>query len=170
MMAKASLPMPFEIGSTTVSVIAAGEQHPQARLRRERLRSRDDVPRKRRASARRVGRVEYDGSYGSLKHGERGLGFRGGRERVVDIPKDIIERLQTDGDADHVGGDARLDLFLLGHLPVRGRGGMNDEGLRVADIGEMAHEACGLDEFFARLRPSLDAKVEKATCALRKIF
>jgi len=37
----------------------------------------------------------------------------------------------------HVRRHARLQLVGLAHLPVRGRGGMDDQRFRVADVGEV---------------------------------
>src|SRR2546427_6853192 len=41
----------------------------------------------------------------------------------------------------HVGRHARLQLVGVAHLPVRGRGGMDHQGLGVADVCQMAHRS-----------------------------
>ena len=64
------------------------------------------------------------------------------------------------------GSDARLQLLLVAHLPVRGRGRVDDQRLRVADVGEVAHELRGLDEVLARPGAALDAEIEQAGGAL----
>src|SRR5215208_793858 len=83
-------------------------------------------------------------------------------ERLVDVPQDVVDRLKPDRHAHHVGRDAGLDLIGFFHLPVRGGGGMDDERLRVADVGEVAHELRRLDEALARLASALYAEVEQS--------
>jgi len=113
MMANASLPNAFEIGSTTVSAIAApsaastrvasGKEHPQAALSGERLRRLKRRFSRASGGGASVGRVEFGsvsrfaGAFPSLFRSDSGPGSR--RERVVDVPEDIIKGLQADGDA-----------------------------------------------------------------------
>ena len=97
-----------------------------------------------------------------------------GRQRLIDVPQDVVQGFQPDRHADHVRGDARLELFFIAHLPVGGRGRMNDQGLGIADIGQMTHEAGSLDEFLASgasiaRGTGADAEVEQARGTARQI-
>src|SRR6185436_9880526 len=91
-------------------------------------------------------------------------------QRLVDGPEDVVERLEADRHAHHVGRDAGLDLVGFLHLAVRGRGGMDDQGLGVADVSEVAHELRRLDEALARFGAALDAEIEETGRAFRQIF
>src|SRR5262249_6619239 len=77
-----------------------------------------------------------------------------GGERLVDVAEDVVERLDAHRHAHHVGRDAGLELLLLAHLAVRGRGRVDDERLRVADVGEVREELRRLDELLAGLGAS----------------
>src|SRR2546430_16356234 len=89
---------------------------------------------------------------------------------LVDVPEDAVDRLDADRDADQVGRHASLQLVGLAHLPVRGRGGMDHQGLGVADVCQMAHELRRLDEALAGPGPALDAEIQQPGSALRKVF
>src|SRR6185295_15304534 len=92
------------------------------------------------------------------------------RQRLVDIPQDVVERLEADRHAHHVRRDAGLDEIGFFHLAMGGRSGMDDERLRVADVGEVAHELRGLDEALAGPGAALDAEVEQSRGALREVL
>src|SRR5262245_15241276 len=57
----------------------------------------------------------------------RASGLAGFGESLVDVPEDVVERLEADRHPHHVGCDAGLDLVGFIHLAMRGRGGVDDE-------------------------------------------
>src|SRR5579864_6008316 len=67
----------------------------------------------------------------------RELGFRSLRQRLVQVRDDVVDGLEADREPDHVGTGACRHLLLGRELPVRGRGRMEDQRARVADVGEM---------------------------------
>src|SRR5450755_3558168 len=80
---------------------------------------------------------------------------RRGRERLVDVPEDVVDVLEADRDADHVGLDAGGELLCLVELAMRRRGRMDDERAGIADVGEVAHELRRLDELHAGRQAAL---------------
>ena len=66
------------------------------------------------------------------------------------------------------GVTAGVRLLLGVELLVGGRGRMDDEGLRVADIREVAAELDAVDEALASLETALDAEAEDGSLAVRK--
>ncbi len=61
-------------------------------------------------------------------------------QRLVQIGDDIVDMFDADRDAHHVRPRPRGDQLGLAQLAVRGRGGMDDQRARIADIGEMAEQ------------------------------
>ena len=49
-----------------------------------------------------------------------------GGEGLVDIPEDVFEVFDADGETDHVGLDAGSGLLFGGKLLMRRRGGVDD--------------------------------------------
>ena len=72
-------------------------------------------------------------------------------EGFVQIFADILDVFDAEREAQQVGIDARGDELLLVELRMGGRGGMNQQRLRVADVGQMADEMEVVDDF-RRLR------------------
>ena len=62
------------------------------------------------------------------------------RQRLFEIGDDVVLVLDADREAHHVGAGAGLHLLRVGQLAVRGRGRMDDQRARVADIGEMREQ------------------------------
>ena len=85
-----------------------------------------------------------------------------GRQRLVEVTADVVEVLEPDREAHHVGGHARPDERLLVELLVGGRPGWMTRVRRVADVGEVADQLQRLDEALARLAPALTPKVNIA--------
>lgn len=54
---------------------------------------------------------------------------------LVDIPQDVVERLDPNGQADQFGEHAAGPLLRFVHLPVGRRGRVDDERLGVANVG-----------------------------------
>lgn len=59
------------------------------------------------------------------------------RLTLVEISLDVIDEFNADGEADKVLGHAAGRLLLVRQLLVRRRGRVNDERLRVADVGQV---------------------------------
>src|SRR5262249_38564582 len=69
-----------------------------------------------------------------------------GAQRLCEVVDDVGRRLDADRQPHQLLADAG-GLKLLGiHLLVRSASGMNDQGLGVADVGEMADQPQGFDE------------------------
>ena len=64
----------------------------------------------------------------------------GSLDGLIEIGEDIANVLDADGEADQLGRDAGAGLLLDGELLVRGGGGMDDERLGVADVGQQREE------------------------------
>src|SRR5262249_47965021 len=76
----------------------------------------------------------HSGQRQRLRNGGGVLGFF---ERLPQIPEKIIDVLDAYRYANHVGTDSTSGKLLIRQLLVRGRSGMNDEALAIADICEM---------------------------------
>src|SRR6185369_3381151 len=79
-------------------------------------------------------------------------------QRLSEIVDDIRGRLDADREADQLLADPGLGELVGIHLLMGGRGGMNDQRLGIADIGEMADQLQALDELAARGPAALDAE------------
>lgn len=64
----------------------------------------------------------------------------GGHKGLLEVVDDVFDVFQAETDADEIWGDAAFDLLFVGELLVRSDPRVNDEGLGVADVGEMAAE------------------------------
>ena len=70
-------------------------------------------------------------------------------DRLRDVFEEIVDVLETDGEADQVGRDACVRQFLFGELPVRRGSRMQDARVRVGDMRrdhadlQAAHEGLG---------------------------
>jgi hypothetical protein len=53
---------------------------------------------------------------------------------------------EADREADEVARQAAGDALLLGHLAVRGAGGVQDQALGVADVGQVREEVDGAQQ------------------------
>src|SRR5678815_258562 len=71
---------------------------------------------------------------------------------LIEIPEYIVQRLEADGETDHLRRDAGRALLVLAQLAMRRRRRMDHERLRVADVGEMREELHAFDEALARCR------------------
>src|SRR5690349_5567781 len=99
-----------------------------------------------------------------------GRATSGLRERLVEVPEDVVEALQPDRQSHHVRRHAGLLLLLFVELAVRGRRRMDHQRLGVADVGEVAHEGERLDELHAGVEAALDAECEERSRALRQVL
>ena len=68
------------------------------------------------------------------------------RQRLLQVGDDVGLVLDADRQAHDVRPGTRRRALLVGQLPVRRRRRMDDEALRVADVGEMAEQLQLRDE------------------------
>ena len=73
-------------------------------------------------------------------------------ERLRQIREDVVGMLDADRKAHIAGRDAGRELLLRRQLLMRGRGRMDGERARVADIGDMVEKLERVDEAGARPR------------------
>lgn len=66
---------------------------------------------------------------------------------LIDIPQNIVQRFQTNGDANHIRGNPGRALLCFAELSVGGRCGVDHQGFGIAYIGQMAEELAALDKF-----------------------
>src|SRR5262249_57430392 len=92
------------------------------------------------------------------------------RQSLLKVGDDVLLILEADREANDVGSGASLDLLRVGELTVSGRGRMNDERARIADIGEMGEQPHVRDELDARVVAALEPEGEDGTRALGHVF
>mmetsp|Transcript_50381 Transcript_50381/g.156172 ORF Transcript_50381/g.156172 Transcript_50381/m.156172 type:complete len:345 (+) Transcript_50381:54-1088(+) len=78
----------------------------------------------------------------------------------IQICDEVLRRLEPDRKPDHVVAGPGGRPLLVGQLPVRSRGRVQDQGAGVADVGEVAEQLHLLDDPHARLVAALDSKGE----------
>src|SRR5438094_3933432 len=72
--------------------------------------------------------------------------FLRSRQGLIEIPQEVIEALQPNGNADHIWAEAGRDLLLISQLLVRGAARMNHQAFGVSHIGQMRMDLDGLDK------------------------
>src|SRR5579863_8269819 len=91
-------------------------------------------------------------------------------ERLIEIPDQIVDVLESDRQAHHIRGDAGLyHLFFL-QLRVRRAGRMDHEALRVADVRQMAPQLERLDERDGSRSAAPQTEREDGTRAAREVL
>ena len=109
------------------------------------------------------------GAKGPAPGGEVGghrSGLLCGAERAVEVGGDVAWMLEADREADHVVAQADGGQLLGAELDVGGRGRVDDQGLGVADIGQMRGHAAALDEPGTRGSAALDSEADDGAGAL----
>ncbi len=91
-----------------------------------------------------------------------------GAERLFEIGDDVLRPFEPHRQPHHVLADPGLGELLGAHLAMRGAGGMDDQRLGVADIGEMARKPQRLDEARPRRPSALDAEGDDRAGAARQ--
>ena len=81
------------------------------------------------------------------------------RQSLIEIPQEIVEALQSDGNADHIRADAGHNLLLIGQLLVRCAARVNHQAFGVSDIGEMRVNSTASIKRRPAARPPLMPKV-----------
>src|SRR5262249_57833430 len=92
------------------------------------------------------------------------------RQPLLEIGDDVLLVLEADREADDVGSGASLDFLRVGELTMSGRGRMNDERTRIADICEMGEQPHVGDELEARVVAALEPEGEDGAGALGHVF
>src|SRR5579859_3152301 len=87
----------------------------------------------------------------------RGRPLRG-FERLLEVPDDVVDALDADREAYAFRADPCGAQLVVGELLVCRRRGVDDEGLRIADVGEVAEELQRLDQPSAGLAAAPDAE------------
>src|SRR6185436_5812650 len=95
----------------------------------------------------------------------KGLSF-GLRERLIEIPQDIVDIFDADRQTDHVRANTGLDQVFFGQLAVSRRSGMNDQCLGIADVSQMRKKLQAFDELHPSLQPPFDAEGHDGAAAL----
>src|SRR5687767_14751566 len=95
-----------------------------------------------------------------LLGGERNLAR--GAERLVEIGDDVVDMLDADRQPDIIVRDAGRQLLLCGQLGVRGRGRVNREAARIADIGDVVEQLQRVDEVPAGGLAALQLEADQA--------
>src|SRR4051812_16468513 len=67
-------------------------------------------------------------------------------QRLVEVVEDVVEVFDPDADAHEARQHAAGEQLLLAELRVGGGRGMDDERLRIPDIGQVARQVHALDE------------------------
>src|SRR5262249_45028637 len=126
-------------------------------------------------SAKSLAEQAVAGHFGHLmaRHHER-LCHRGRLlglvECLLQVPEDVVDVLDTDGQSDHVGSNAAGGEFLVGQLLVRGCSRMNDQTLAVAHVSQMREQLHVFYELLTGLATSLDAESEDRSRPLGQIL
>ena len=71
---------------------------------------------------------------------------------------EVFDTFEADGEAHQVGGDTCRALLLLGELTVRRAAGVDDEGLRVAEVSHDAEDLRIIDEALSSFIAVLQTK------------
>lgn len=88
-------------------------------------------------------------------------------QSLIQIPKNILNILNPDAQADKIGGNARACLLLLVQLAVCGSRWMNGQAFCIADIRQMAEEFEAFDKPLPCVSPTFYAKTQNCTSAFR---
>src|SRR5438552_9188032 len=90
-------------------------------------------------------------------------------QRLIEVPKYIVEGFEPDREADHLRSYTCGALLVLGELTMRRRRRMNYQRFRVADIREVRQELHRLDEALARRGSAAHAERQDAARTARQI-
>ena len=94
------------------------------------------------------------------------------RQRLVKRGDDVVDVFEANGEANQLRRNAALAQILVGELRVGGRGRMDDEALRVADVGEDREDVAvrRIRDLARLLRTALHAKDDHAARAVRQVL
>ena len=81
-------------------------------------------------------------------------------QRLSQVPQDVVNVFDADGESHKVWRDAGGQLLLGRKLLVGRRGRMDGQRFGIAHVGQVRKELQALDEAPTGLRPALDAKAQ----------
>src|SRR4051812_20927617 len=91
-------------------------------------------------------------------------------ERLVKIINNVGDVFDTHRQSHEAGADARLGQLLLGELGVGGGSGVDDQRLRVTDVGQVAGEVHRFDQLLAGGAAALDTEAEHRAGTGRQVL
>src|SRR6202521_3242541 len=77
--------------------------------------------------------------------------FAGGAQRLIEVPQNILDLFDSDGQPHHVVRDAASLLLLVAQLLMRRGRRMNHQTLSVADVGQMGEQLQTFYKAFPRV-------------------
>src|SRR6185312_7447457 len=92
------------------------------------------------------------------------------RQSLLQVGDDVLHLFDAYRQANDVRPGAGGDPLLVGELAVRGRGGVDDQALGIADIGNVGEQIDAVDHLHADLVAALDAEGEDRAGALRQVL
>ena len=91
----------------------------------------------------------------------------GRSETLLEIGEDVVDSLDTHGEAHQAGRDTRLELLLRGELAVRRRRRVDDQRAYVADVGDVTVQRQRIDEPLARVDAAGDLEADDGALSAR---
>ena len=92
------------------------------------------------------------------------------RESLFEVPEEVLRVLEANGEADGARADASGDQFVVRELAMGGAGGVDDEALGVADVGEVGEQAHAADEVLAGLAAAIEVEAEHGAGAAGEVL
>src|ERR1035437_3336212 len=108
-----------------------------------------------------------------LRHAGRNRRRAGARrdlDGLVEVGDDVVDVLDADRDANQLRSHAAGDLIGRRQLLVSGGCGVDDQTLRVADVGQQAEELDRVDELAAGVDATLEPEGHDATEATAEVL
>ncbi len=97
-------------------------------------------------------------------------GELGGGQAALDVVEDVVDVLEADGQAHIARRHAGGFLLLRGKLRVGGRGRVDGEAARVADIGDVVDQLQRVDELLAGREAALPLEAAQAAFGAAEIL
>ena len=94
---------------------------------------------------------------------------RHAREALLEIPDQVVDRLDADREPDRPGADSRRPQLVVVELAVRRARGMDDQALRVADVRQVRPERDAADEVLPARSSAVAVEREDRAGAARQI-
>src|SRR5580693_1327567 len=82
------------------------------------------------------------------------------RQRLIDVLDEIIDVLESDGETDRFWSNARCKQLCFAQLAMRGRSGVNYEGLCVAQVKQPLKDLHRVEEVQPCLIPAGNAECD----------
>src|ERR1700733_3198614 len=91
--------------------------------------------------------------------------LRGLAKGLIEVGEDVVDVLDSDAEADHLGQYARVALFFGGHLPMRCGSRMACERLCIAKVHEARDKVKRIVKFYGGCVSAFDADGHQAASA-----